>query len=278
MKIAFFGTDEFANIIVEKISESGFEPNLIVCAPDKPLRRNKGFVAPETKLWAEENNIEVSQPHKLDNEFISSLMKKEWDLFIVASYGMIIPQAVLDIPTKGTYNVHPSLLPKYRGASPIETAMLEDQKETGVTIMLMDEKMDHGPILSQEVVKFHEWNERLNVREVMAEIGGELLTNVILENFEDTEIKPTPQNHEDATFTKLLSKDDAKINLDDDHYLNYRKYLTFKDWLKSWFTVNDTRVVIEKADFKDGEFRILEVTPEGKKTTDWKNFSTNFIK
>ena len=278
MKIAFFGTDEFAEIILDRISDSGFTPELVICSPDKPLRRNKGFVAPETKNWAEKNNVEVFQPRKLDDDAVNRLKEDKWDLFIVASYGLIIPKSVLDIPAKGTYNVHPSLLPKYRGASPIETAIIEDQKDTGVTIMLMDEKMDHGPILSQEAIKFQQWDERLKIRSTMAEIGAELLTNAILENFEEGEIQSTPQNHDEATFTKLLNKEDAKINLDDDAYLNYRKYLAFKGWFKAWFIINNMRVVIEKADYKDGEFRILEVTPEGKKTTDWKNFSTNFLK
>jgi len=277
MKIAFFGTDEFAEIILNKITETGFKPDLLICAPDKPMRRNKGFVAPETKTWAENNSTKILQPHKLDEDFINTLKSTDWDLFIVASYGMIIPQSILDIPTKGTFNVHPSLLPKYRGASPIETAIIEDTKETGVTIMLMDSKMDHGPIIEQEVVNFHQWDDRLHTREVMAEIGGELLSNVILRSLEE-EIVGVPQNHEEATFTKLLKKEDAQINLDDNAYVNYRKYLAFKDWLKTWMIINGTRVVVEKAEYKNGEFKILEVTPEGKKTTDWKNFSTNFIK
>jgi len=272
MKIAFFGTDEFAEIIASKITETGFKPDLLICSPDKPLRRNKGFISPETKIWAEKNKIEIYQPHKLDDEFIKSLKSIEWDLFIVASYGIIIPKSILDIPKKGTLNVHPSLLPKYRGASPIETAILEDTKETGVTIMLMDEKMDHGPILEQEAVSFQQWDERLHIREIMAEIGGELLSNVILRSFEE-EITGIPQNHEEATFTKLLTKEASKINLEDDDYLNYRKYLAFKGWLNSWFIINNKRIIIEKADYVDKKFRILEVTPEGKKTTDWKNFS-----
>jgi len=277
MKIAFFGTDEFAEIILEKITNVGFKPELIVCSPDKPLRRNKGFISPETKEWSLKNEVEVIQPHKLDEEFIEYLKSKEWDLFIVASYGMIIPKSILELPKKGTFNVHPSLLPKYRGSSPIESVILEDEKETGVTIMLMDEKMDHGPIIEQEVIKFQIWEERLIIRSTMAEIGGELLSNVIARSFEE-EIKGTPQDHSQATFTKLLKKEDAKVNLEDDDYLNYRKFLTFKGWLSPWMIINDKRVIIEKADYKDGEFKILEVTPEGKKTTDWKNFSTNFIK
>lgn len=277
MKIAFFGTDQFATIILDKISSVGFKPEIVICAPDKPLRRNKGFEFPESKIWANENKVDILQPKKLDDEFVNNLKSSDWDLFIVASYGLIIPQSVLDIPKKGTYNVHPSLLPKYRGASPIETAMINDDKETGVTIMLMDEKMDHGPIIEQEKINFHEWDERDDIRNIMAEIGGDLLSNVIARSFEE-EIGSRPQEHDRATYTKLLNKSDAQINLEDDPYLNYRKYLALKGWIKPWLIINDIRVIIEKADYKDREFRILEVTPEGKKTTDWKNFLNNTVK
>ena len=143
IKFAFWGTDEFSVNVLEALKTAELLPSLIVTAPDRPAGRGNKMRSPSVKIWAEENGLKVVQPEKLNAEFIAELKNENCDLFALASYGKIIPQAVLDLPAKGTLNVHPSLLPKYRGAPPIESAMLTDDKETGVTIMLMDDKMDH---------------------------------------------------------------------------------------------------------------------------------------
>ena len=144
----FFGSDDFSISILDALCKAGFVPSLVVAPPDRKQGRGMQLTAPATKIWAEEHSIEVFQPETLDDNAVSFLKEKiyTWDFFVVASYGLIIPQTILEIPTYGALNVHPSLLPKYRGATPVESAMLADDKETGVTIMLMDNKMDHGPL------------------------------------------------------------------------------------------------------------------------------------
>lgn len=279
MKFAFFGTDEFATIILEELKLEGYTPSLIICAPDKPLRRNKGFVAPETKTWAEEYDISVFQPKTLDQEAIDVITEyDEYDFFIVASYGLIIPQTVLDIPKHGTLNVHPSLLPEYRGASPIETAMIENVKDTGVTIMEMDAKMDHGPIIAQTPYSFTSWTTRQEARDTLAHLGGKTLAESISGWIHGT-ITPITQNHDEATFTKLWTKVDAEFDLDqEDQARLYRMFLAFDGWIQPYFFVekNDTqmRIVIKEATFdeENQKFLPLRVIPEGKKEVDWETF------
>ena len=149
MNFAFFGTDEFSVIILEELKNAGLLPARIVTATDKKMGRGMRLTPPPVKLWAQKNNISFLQPEKLDDGFFFELSTCNLQLFIVASYGKIIPKKILDIPTHSSLNVHPSLLPLYRGPSPLETQILDGAGETGVTIMKMDEEMDHGPILAQ---------------------------------------------------------------------------------------------------------------------------------
>ena len=158
-KIVFIGTPEFGAIILEKLCEANFKPYsgrwpnepfrpvLVVTAPDKPVGRKKIITPPPVKIVAQKYNIPVSQPEILVNSK-SQITNSKPDLIIVAAYGQILPKEILEIPKYGCLNVHPSLLPKYRGASPIQYAILNEDKETGVTIILMDKKMDHGKIIS----------------------------------------------------------------------------------------------------------------------------------
>ena len=149
-RFVFFGTPEFAMIILEELELKGLLPLLVVTAPDKPKGRKLVVTPSEVKLWAQAHDIPVLTPEKLKNEeFVAELSKQEWDLFVVAAYGKIIPKNILEMPKRGVLNVHPSLLPKFRGSSPIESAILSDEKFTGVTIMQLDEEMDHGPVLAQ---------------------------------------------------------------------------------------------------------------------------------
>ncbi|MEX0917270.1 MAG: methionyl-tRNA formyltransferase, partial [Candidatus Paceibacterota bacterium] len=203
----FFGTDDFSVAILEKLEEVGIIPTLVVTPQDKPSGRGNVLTPPLVKVWAEERGVDVLQPETLAEEELDVLFNSEWDLFLVASYGKIIPQTVLDLPKHGTLNVHPSLLPKLRGPRPIEEAILNDIQETGVTIMLVDNEVDHGPIISQARVTPEEWPLPARaLRALLAEVGGELLAETIPAWLEG-EITPEEQNHEEATFTRKLKKE-----------------------------------------------------------------------
>jgi methionyl-tRNA formyltransferase len=161
-KNIFFGTPEISVYFLEKLKELGFLFDLIITNPDKPVGRKQILTPPPVKKWAEKNNIDFLQPEKIDNDFFKELERRGFaapqknNFFFVLAYNKILPKKLLEIPSLGVVNLHPSLLPKYRGPSPIISAILDDQKETGFSLMLLDEKMDHGPILAQEKIKIDE--------------------------------------------------------------------------------------------------------------------------
>lgn len=266
-RIAFFGTDTFSVHVLEELVQSGITPQVIITAPDRPQGRGLKLTPPPAKVWAQEHAIPVLQPEKLDDAFVAEL-GTNWDVFALASYGQIVRKNVLDIPKHGTLNVHPSLLPLYRGATPIESAMLDDAKETGVTVMLMDDKVDHGPILAQEFVIFNEWPQKPVVAEQLARRGGQLLAETI-PAWMQGDIIEQEQDHSQATFTKKITKADGEISLDDDPYQNFLKIQAFTPWPGAFFFAEKDgkkiRVKITEASFTNNTLTIEKVIPEGKK-------------
>jgi len=273
--IIFFGTDQDVSVTVLKsLSNSGYHPDLIVTQPDRPQGRKLQLTPCPVKIWADENGVQTFQPEKLNKDAVTELCKKDWDFFIVASYGLIIPETVLNIPKYGTLNVHPSLLPKYRGATPLESAILDDAKETGVTIIKMDEKMDHGPILDQETYTFAEWPDKPVVAKTLAEIGGKLIIQSIEDILGGTSVL-IEQNHAMATFTKKINKTDGEIDLNDDARKNFLKSKAYNPWPGTFFFKNEKRIKITETDWKDEKFVIKKVIPEGKKEMSFEVFNKN---
>ena len=266
LKMVFFGTPQISVFVLEELEKKGILPSLIVTAPDKKRGRKMLLTPPEVKAWAETHNIPVLQPEKITPEFIDELSSKDiFDVFVVAAYGKILPKGLLEIPTHNVINVHPSLLPRLRGANPIRGAILADEKEVGVSVMLVDEEMDHGPILAQEKVFVEEWPLRgKELDELLARKGGELLTSVLPQWIEGV-ITPQEQNHSEATFTKKVTKEDGLIDLDDDPYQNLLKIRAYDGWPGTYFFKNEKRIKVIDAEVKNGDLNILRVIPEGKK-------------
>ena len=215
--IVFFGTPDFATPILKILENAEMAPKLIVTSPEKPL--NYG------------SRSSVVRPEKLkDEKFLNQLCALNPDLFVIASYGKILSKEILDIPKYGTLNMHPSLLPKYRGPSPIQSAILNGDKETGVTIMLTDEKMDHGPILAN--FKLQITNPKITYKELekeLAELGGELLVKTI-PDWLSGKIKPKEQNHSKATYTRKIIKEDGLINWSEPAEVIERKIRAYNPW------------------------------------------------
>ncbi|MDI6717785.1 MAG: methionyl-tRNA formyltransferase [Patescibacteria group bacterium] len=215
MKFVFFGTPEFAKIVLEKLLENGYVPSVLVCNPDRPTGRKKIIIPPPTKILIQSNaenagRIKIMQPEKLDEDFKNKIKELEPDFFVIAAYAKIITQDVIDIPKFGIIGVHPSLLPKYRGSSPIQTAILDDEKETGVTLYFVDSKVDHGPIIAQKNLEINDMNYS-ELQKKLAGLGG----NLLAENFQKLikqEIKPRIQIESDATFTKKFMTHDGFID------------------------------------------------------------------
>lgn len=287
MKYAFFGSSDFSIFVLEELKSAGLLPSIIVSTPDKPKGRKQILTATPVKEWAVTNNIPCITPAKLNADFVAEMSKENLDLFVVASYGKIIPQAVLDIPAKKCLNVHPSLLPKYRGASPLQSMILNDEKEIGVTIMLVDAEMDHGGIVSQEKFTPPVWPMKLSeFKKALGALGGKMLVDV-MPKWIAGQIKEKEQNHAEATFTKKIEKEDGLIDLSTDsagQYKNYLKICAFEGWPNTYFfakngkagadgkTVKEIRVIINEADFSDGKLIIKKVTPEGRTAMSYQQF------
>ncbi|MBU4536633.1 methionyl-tRNA formyltransferase [Patescibacteria group bacterium] len=271
--ITFFGSPQIAVDILEELKKSGnamsadLMPSLIITQPNRKVGRKLVITPPPVKIWADENNIPTLQPEKLDEEFIKELKFQNWDLFIVAAYGKIISKEVLDIPKKGTLNVHPSLLPKYRGATPIHSPILRGDKETGVSIILLDEKMDHGPIINQEI--YNLWENSITemptesqLEKTLSIIGGKLLIETIPLWLEDN-ISPQEQDHSKATFCDKYKPEDALIDLTEDAQKNFLKIQAFNKWPKAHYFENDKRILIKKARLENNKLIPEKILPEG---------------
>lgn len=274
-QFAFFGSSDFSLGVLDELAKNDLLPNIIITTPDKPKGRGLVLTPPSVKLWAEARKIRVIQPEKLDSALCEKLRAVACPLFIVASYGKIIPKSVLEIPRGGTLNVHPSLLPKYRGPSPIQSAVLSGDEETGVTIMLLDEQMDHGPILARSEFS-NKMPTATELSEKLAAEGGKLLAETI-PKWLAGEIKPTPQDHSKATYTKKITKEDGLIDLDGGQRQNFLKFQAFAGWPGAYFFVSlsngkKIRVAIKKADFENGIFKIRSVVPENKKEMPYEIF------
>jgi len=282
IKFIFWGTSEFSVYILESLKSKGFLPALIISTPDKPQGRKLEIKPTLTKIWALENSIPVLQPEKLkdNDEFFNNLKDLKVDIFIVASYGKIIPDRFLNIPTHETLNVHPSLLPELRGPSPIETAILRDIKKTGVSIMRLDKEMDHGPIVAQVNYDVLEWPTKDELEKTFGEIGGELLANT-LPKWVAGEIQEKEQDHSKATYCKKIEKQDALLDLSGDAYENFRKIQAYSGWPNAFYFVEHgdkkTRIIIKDAEYEksllgEGVLIITRVIPEGKKEMNYEDF------
>jgi methionyl-tRNA formyltransferase len=226
-KIFFFGTEQFAESILQQLLDSQqFSVIGVVTKPDQEIGRKKELYKSPVKLLAEKYNLKIYQPESLKNW---SLDIGTWDLSIVCQYGKIIPKDITDIPKYGTINVHTSLLPKYRGASPIQSALINGEIETGVTIMLMDEKMDHGPILSQEKIRINPDDTYVSLSRKMEPVAGKLLITTI-DSWIKKEISPQVQDENEVTLCKLLERDDGKINWKTSSNKLMKKKLPLKIW------------------------------------------------
>ena len=263
----FFGTPQFAVTILEKLHAHGVIPDAIVTAPDAPKGRGLLLSPSPVRLWAEAHAIPLITPVSLSEPALISFLKDHNpDVFVLAAYGKIIPQALLAIPTKGIVNVHPSLLPLHRGASPIEAQILaDDEHAVGVSIMLLDEKMDHGPLLAQEQVLVSWPPTRDTLQTLLAERGGELLVRTLPHWLAGT-ITPTPQDDTVATYCKKIEKSDMEIHLDDAPRKNFLKS---RAYARPYFLKDGKRFVITDAAYTDNAFIIKKVIPEGGVEVSW---------
>jgi len=271
-RFAFFGTPEFSVRILTILESHGLTPSVLISAPDKPRGRGQRLAPTPVKKWALEHNLPTLTPKSLknNNDFYTALKSFNLDVSVVAAYGLIIPESILSIPRLESINVHPSLLPKYRGASPIESQILADESEIGVTIMKMDKELDHGPILTSVTIqKPNQIPDALELEKVLANAGGELLSETLID-YAEGKIEPKEQHHDEATYTTKIEKKDTEIDLSGDPYQNFLKIQAYKRFRPHFYISENgkaKRFIITKASFntKNHSLNIERVIPEGGK-------------
>ncbi|MFA5355602.1 MAG: methionyl-tRNA formyltransferase [Candidatus Paceibacterota bacterium] len=228
LKTIFMGTPEFGAVILRGLIENGLRPDFVVTAPDKPVGREQIQTPPPVKTVAQENGILVLQPEKL-KEIIQKTKESEPDLIIVAAYGKLIPKEIIDIPKYGILNAHPSLLPKYRGSAPIQSVILNGDETTGTTIMLIGEKLDSGPILSQKEIEVERRETYKTLHDKLSVLSRDLLILTIPE-WISGKIKGQKQDEGKATYCKEIKKEDGEINWQDSALKIDRKIRAFDPW------------------------------------------------
>jgi methionyl-tRNA formyltransferase len=278
----FFGGSEFSVYVLDELKLHNILPELIITTPDKPKGRKLVLTPTPVKVWAKENNIEVIDPPSLKKDnasLISKLQALGSKLFLVASYGKIIPKEIFDIPEHKTLNIHPSLLPKYRGASPIQAQILGDEKEIGVTIMQIDEGMDTGSLVIQKEVEAENWPVgRKELERILAIEGARLFAHILPEWLMGA-IDPIMQDESKATLCQKIEKENGLVeidikNLPEDQKAKeiLLKVKAFEEWPTCYFFNNEKRIIITDATLEDNKLKILKVIPEGKKEMPFADF------
>ena len=230
MRIVFMGTSEFAVPILKRLVESEHLIVAVYTQPDRPAGRGRLPTPSPVKRVAEARGLAVLQPQSLRApEAVLGLVELKPHVIIVAAFGQILPPKVLDIPPLGCLNIHPSLLPKYRGPSPIATAILNGDEETGVSIMLMDEGLDTGPILSQGRIPIEPQDTARSLEVELAQLGAELLEQT-LPLWLEGKLKPHPQDEISATYTKPFSKGDGELDWHLPAVELWRRVRAFHPW------------------------------------------------
>src|SRR3989338_901406 len=275
----FFGTPDVAAETLEILKGAGFMPSLIVTSPDTRSGRGMQMQASPVAKFAEENKITCYK--NLENI-------PEADLFVVVAYGKILSEKIINTPKNGSINIHYSLLPKYRGASPVESAILAGETETGVTIQKIVYELDAGYILAQEKVEIGEDETAPELRKRLIKIGGELLVKIFKTPSSSPFAGGEKQDESQATFCKKIKKEDGLIDLSDDPIKNYNKFRAYATWPRTYFfSAKDgsasggqdgKRIIITDAALENDpldpargkKFVIKKVIPEGGKEINYK--------
>ena len=284
LRVVFMGTPAFALPTLEALKTHEMPVVGVITEPDKPVGREKIITPTAVKILAGEYGLPIYQPE--NNEDLVKILKEiSPDYLVVAAYGRILPVDVLKIPPYGGLNIHPSLLPKYRGASPIQAAILAGDKETGVTIMRMDEKMDHGPIVAQTTMEIKDDDTAESLKERLAIEGANLLIKA-LPGYLGNQKQPQEQDHQKATYIKMIKKEDGLIDWRKPAEMIERQIRAYYPWPKAYTMIKQRekrkekkegqRLIIHKAHLENSKLVPDLVQLEGKKAVSWADFKRGF--
>lgn len=264
---AFFGTPYVARDTLAGLLEAGYAPEVVVTSPDSLRGRGLVPTACDTKIFALEHGLPVLSPERPDARLIDDLRSFGVRYAIVVAYGKLLPQSVIDFFPEGVLNVHYSLLPKYRGASPVEAALLYGDPETGVTVQQMTLRMDAGDIVATRIVPISKTDTIRELRPRLIEAGAELLIEV-LPAYVAGRAPLVPQDESQATLAPKIAKEDGELKLQGNAEENWRKYRAYLESPGTYFFAAKNgrriRVKVTKARYADGAFVIEKIIPEGK--------------
>ena len=247
MKIVFMVTPDFAVPALEALVKGGHQVIAVVTQPDKPKGRGKGMAMPPVKEKAMEFAIPVYQPAKVREEgFFRQMRELSPEVIVVAAFGQILPKAILDLPQYGCINIHASLLPKYRGAAPIQWAIINGEKETGVTTMMMDAGLDTGDMLEKTVVPIEEEETAQSLSDKLSAAGGSLILST-LKKVEEGTLTRTPQRDEESCYAKILQKTLGRIDWNREAKLIERLIRGLNPWPSAYTTLNGKSLKLWKA-------------------------------
>ena len=253
MKTVFFGTPEFAVPILDALEDAGRMPLAVVCQPDRPSGRGRKLKPPAVKLWALERGIEVLQPEKQkEPEFLERLESLEMDLGLVAAFGQLIPKRVLALPPKGFINVHPSLIPKYRGAAPMQWTLIRGDAQTGVSILAVTPRLDDGDVLLQESVAVPQDMGMEALHDLLAVLGGRLLVEVV-ETMEQGPIQGQPQDAQQVIWAPALTKEDGRLDWSRPALELHNRIRGVQPWPGAWSHLQGRLLKIHAARVAEGD-------------------------
>ncbi|MBS1798439.1 MAG: methionyl-tRNA formyltransferase [Acidobacteria bacterium] len=247
MKLVFCGTPQFAVPTLDAVIAAGHQVALVLTQPDRPAGRDQKLQAPPVKQTALAHAIPVMQPEKIKNnaELRAELESIAPDAILVVAYGRIIPQWMLDLPRHGNINLHGSLLPKYRGAAPIQWAVANGEAITGVTTMRLDAGLDTGPMLLAQVVPVGEEETAADVYENLAEVGAPLMIET-LRRLEAGELFPESQDHTLATHAPILTRDDGRIDFDRTAREIHNRWRGFQPWPGAFTSLRGKKLIVHR--------------------------------
>lgn len=251
MKLIFAGTPDFAVPALSHLIHSKHEIIAVLTQPDRPAGRGKKLQASPVKLLAQDHDLTLWQPESLKEKDIQAqIINLNADAIIVVAYGLMIPSPLLRTTPLGCINIHPSLLPKWRGPTPIQTSLLNGDTVTGVTIMQLDEGMDTGPILSQHQYTIPKQSNSQQLHDTLSELGAQQLITT-LENFSNGKLTPQPQQHQAATTTKKIQKADGQINWHQNANQIHHQIRAYNPWPICFTDINQQRLRIFEAEIID---------------------------
>lgn len=235
------------------LDHSQFEVSFVVTGEDKPIGRHQTITPNEVKTLALEHSIPILQPARIrgNAEFLEAIQSYDADYFVVVAYGKILPKELLGIPKRYPINIHGSILPKYRGASPIQAALIAGEAETGVTIMVMDEKMDEGDIIDILKIRIDEIETTETLFRKFEEVSGDFTAETIL-RLDRGELSPRVQNRNEATYCKKITKEEGSLDFRKSAEELYHLYQGLTPWPGVYTTYKGKKLIIEQCFYKEG--------------------------